>query len=360
MRLSSISELDIEKIEYIMQNKRYIFIYKQHNMDTNDPNDLYEPPHDLQFPKTINHKIWVEYLGRQLYQYEKYLLEDYRAEKCMNNMMKDLYTQCKDKTLFVPMLTNLDGNCMFESLIYHGIGNSVMEIRRILSILMYVYKDYKGFLPNIDMTLTEIFNMANEIEYVVSKQKEGNETVKKFYKYTYNVMCQDLSNNHSWSRLPTQLILMVLSYIYKLEFVIIGSNSSYENKVNVHDSIQNIKKIYLGHLGESHYVPLDILTDDYDLDPLFYSDAKIALIKWAEAMEKIKIEKYTTALKIKKIEEEMNNEPEKKSEEEEKFQSIDFNKLSDNNEIYMVDFNNSDDKNESTGLEDDKTYMVYM
>lgn len=327
-------------------------------MDANNPNASEDIPKEFHFPKTINQKIWIEYLGRQLTQHERYLLEDYRAEKYMNNMMKDLYVQCKNKKLFVPMLTNLDGNCMFESLVYHGVTSSVMEIRKILSLIMYLYKNYKGFLPNIDMTLEEIFNMANEIEYVVCRRKVNNEVIKDFYKYTYNVMCQDLSNNHSWSRLPTQLILMILSYIYKLEFIVVGSNSDYENKVNVYDSIQNtpnIKKIYLGHLGESHYVPLDILTDEYDLDPLFYNNAKDALIDWAESMEKMKINKYLASLKIKELEVKLETEGKK---EEETFQNIDFNKVaSESDDVYMVDFNKVD---EITGQNSDQTYMVYF
>ena len=324
-------------------------------MDATNPNASDDIPKELQFPKTINQKIWNEYLGRQLSQHERYLLEDYRAEKYMNNMMKDLYVQCKNKKLFVPMLTNLDGNCMFESLVYHGVTSSVMEIRRILSLIMYLYKNYKGFLPNIDMTLEEIFNMANEIECVVRRTKVNNEVVKDYYKYTYNVMCQDLSNNHSWSRLPTQLILMVLSYIYKLEFIVVGSNSEYENKVNVYENPTfNTKKIYLGHLGESHYVPLDILTDDYDLDPLFYNHAKTALIDWAESMEKIKINKHLAILKVKELEikDESGKNP------EETFQSIDFNKVaSESDDVYMVDFNKVD---EITGPNSDNTYMVYF
>ena len=321
-------------------------------------------PIELRFPKTINYKIWGEYLGRNLNNQERYLLEDYRAEKYMNNMMKQLYIQCNKKNLFVPMLTNLDGNCLFESLVYHDVASSVMEIRDILSLLLYVYKDYKGFLPNNDVSLEEMFNMTNEIEYVSRRRKVNNEYVKDYYKYTYNVMCQDLTNNHSWSRLPTQIILMVLSYVYKLEFIIVGSNNDYENKVNVYENIPvTTQKIYLGHLGESHYVPLDILTLDYEIDPLFYKNSRIALIEWAESIEKMKINKYLQSLKLKELETKIISESDENKEE--LFQTVDLAKLDDaNNEVYMVDFSEVDQANDDqindNNNESDKAYMVYF
>ena len=51
--------------------------------------------------------------------------------------------------------------------------------------------------------------------------------------------------------------------------------------INAYDGIPNIdlKTIYLGKLGESHYVPIDILNKDEIIDPLYYNDAKITLIK---------------------------------------------------------------------------------
>lgn len=266
-------------------------------------------PAFLKFPRTINHKEWARYLQRQLSFDERCILEDYRAENYMNNMMKELYEQCKKKeNLYVPMLTNIDGNCLIESLNYYGIGSDVKQLRSILSIVMYIYGDYKGFLPNSELSLKEMFEFSNEVEIVSTRKKKDDDT-REFYKYTYNVMCQDLSNSHSWQRLPTQIILTLISYLYKIEIKIISNMGSYENIINAYESVNQkpqLRTVYLGHLGESHYVPLDILDPNKEeIDPLLYRNAKKRLIEWATFMEKIKINNYfEELLKIQKQEKE--------------------------------------------------------
>ena len=260
-------------------------------------------PQELLFPRKLNFKIWMEYLGRNLRFNEKYMLESYKAERYMNEMLNGLYEQCAKKNLFVPMLTNMDGNCMFESLVYYKIAKNVKELRLSLSLMMYMYKDYKGFLPDTDDTLNDKFNMMNEIEYVVNRKKENGvpgKIINDFYTYAYNVMCQDLSNMHSWSRLPTQLIMIVISYIYKLEIIVISNNGSYEHKINAYEtSKKNVKlqTVYLGHLGESHYVPLDVLQNDEEIVQIYYTESKQKLIEWATKMEEIKINNYYEDLK---------------------------------------------------------------
>ena len=297
-------KLKLKKMKLLLKD-----IYQSHRltlkMDTHQGDQqLSYPPH-LIFPRKINLKVWMAYLGRPLSYDERFLLEDYRAERHMNEMMVGLYDQClKKKQLYVPMLTSLDGNCMFESLVYHGICESVEKLRTVLSLIMYIYKNYKGFLPNTDMTFEEMFGMTNEIEHVLCRRKENGEVQKEFYKYTYNVMCQDLSNMHSWSRLPTQLIMLLISYMYKLEIIVISNTGSYEHKINAYDSVEikpEIKTIYLGHLGESHYVPVDVLKDDEEIDPLFYKYAKTRLIDWATKMEEIKIRNHFETIENQKM-----------------------------------------------------------
>ncbi|QKF93693.1 OTU domain-containing protein [Fadolivirus algeromassiliense] len=305
-------------------------------------------PEYLKFPRTINHKVWAEYLGRQLNWDERCILEDYRAENRMNDMMKELYTQCNIKgNLYVPMLTNIDGNCLIESLNYYGIGENVKQLRNMLSVLMYIYKDYKGFLPNNDLSLKELFDMTNEIEIVCSRKKTDDDEHLEYYKYTYNVMCQDLSNSHSWQRLPTQLILMVVSYVFKVEIIIVSNMGSYENVINAFESVTpkpSLFTVYLGHLGESHYIPLDILNPDKEeLDPLFYRDAKHKLIEWATFMEKIKINNYyEELLKKQKVNEILVTESIK----------VETDQISDSNITTFVDVaaitgNNNNNDNDS-------------
>lgn len=311
-------------------------------MDIQEFNDV---PQALRFPRKINLRVWAWYLGRPLSFDEKFLLEDYRSEKHMNDMMAGLYEQClKKKQLYVPMLTNLSGDCMFESLVYHGIGENVQQLRNILTFIMYIYKNYKGFLPNTDTTLEEMFNMTNEIEHVLCRRTENGETVKEFYKYTYNVMCQDLSNMHSWSRLPTQLIMLLISYIFKVEINVISNTGSYEHKINAYDSFDvkpEMRTIYFGHLGESHYVPVDVLKDDEEIDPLFYNHAKTRLIDWATKMQNIKVRNYFEALANQKMMEEREKEIEKNTlqinvnesnKDQPNFTDIDLSKIDNNNE----------------------------
>lgn len=256
-------------------------------------------PKHLQFPKTLNEKKWIEYLERHLEYKEKCIINSVRIERSFNKDIEELYTICKKKRMYIPELTNMDGNCLFESLNYHGIGRDVNTFRTGLSILMYYYKTTKNFFPHQESSLEELFNTFNEVEYAYSVRHIKEDNIKdyeiEYYKYTYNVMCQDLQNNGSWSRLPTQLILMVISLLYKLNIVIINNSNDYEMNVNVYENVQNkphIRTIYLGNLGESHYLPIDLLQEDEEIDPLYYTEAVDEFLKWAKYMQDVKVRNY--------------------------------------------------------------------
>jgi len=258
----------------------------------------------FKYPRKLKPAIWEEYVGRKLTYEERCLIERCKAEKYMNAMMRDLYVQCLQKNYYVPVLTNLDGNCLFESLVYHKIGNSVQELRSMLSMIFYIFQNYKNLLPGVELTLSELFSFANEIEYVSTK-KSDSEPV--YYKYSYTIMCQDLGNLTCWSRLPTQLILLVISYLYKIEIIVINSNTGYETKINAYESVNNnghnVNKVYLGHLGESHYVSLDIMMDkEKKFEPLFYTEARDNLIKWGTMLQNIKINADINKKNERKIE----------------------------------------------------------
>lgn len=202
-----------------------------------------------------------EYAGRDLTEREIMIFQNYKIEKTVNTMMRNLHKMCKIKgTVYVPVLTSLDGNCLMESFVYHGLGADVASMRRMLSIIMYIYRDYKNFFPNNDNTLQELFNQTNEVEIV---ELDG----KKF-KYDYTAMCQDLSNDNSWTRLPTELILMVVSYIFKLNIIIINDNNTYETNICITSMPR--KTIYLGHIGEAHYVPITNYTQQLQ-NELYYN-----------------------------------------------------------------------------------------
>ncbi len=247
------------------------------------------PPHIL-FPNTLNFNVLESYLGRELISKEKTRIKNFWSESKFNSKLNDLHNVCKKKNLSIPILTNLDGNCLFESLVYLGIGTDISKLRKIVSFLLYLYKDYKYLVPN-DRTLKEMFNDTNEIEFV----KSSND----YYSYTYETMCQDVSNLNSWNELPTQIMLMVISYVFKVEIIIITNTSEYESKINMFNNDTNktninIRTIHIGKIDESHYFPL---TDyDEDIKLLYYDGCLIRLRNWVSEMEKLKMLEYDDSI----------------------------------------------------------------
>lgn len=240
------------------------------------------PPH-LSFPKTFDTVIIEEYLERELLPEEENLIENFRVEYEFNNKLESLHKICGAKNLCIPVLTQLDGNCLFESLVYHGIGTSIEHLRKVISTLLCIFKDHKNFFPDEESTLQELFTMANEIQYVVCNDSN-------FYTYTYDTMCQDLLNKYAWDRLPTQIILMVISYVYKLEIIILNNNSNYVNNINVFKNKPGnnieIKKLHLGHIHEAHYFPL--VHNNNGTIPIYYDTYQEMMSAWVRDMERIK------------------------------------------------------------------------
>ena len=240
----------------------------------------------MEFPKTINIRKWVEYLGRQLTPQEINILQSVRVETKMNDDLKLLHNKCEVLNYHIPKLKEWDGNCMFESLNYHNIGDSVSSLREGLAFIMYQFKDYENFFPDQKESLSELFVLFNEIEYVHCNDK--------LYKYTYNIMCRDIADDQSWSKLPTQLILMVISFIFRVKIVIINNQTTWVNTINIYEEhpIEDMKTVYIGHLLESHYVPLDVNNGEDEYVPIYHKDLKRKFIKWAMLMQKHKIQRH--------------------------------------------------------------------
>ena len=102
-------------------------------------------------------------------------------------------------------------------------------------------------------------------------------------------MCQDLGNLECWSRLPMQLILLVISYLYKSKIIIMHSNTGHHTDINAYNN-NNLPAIYLGLLGESHYVPIDTLNDDETADNIYYTDAYENFVNWQKKLEEKKVQ----------------------------------------------------------------------
>jgi hypothetical protein len=238
-----------------------------------------EKPVRQPFPRNINVRVWTKYLKKRLTNHELSILQNIRDEKIMNSKMKELHDKVREHNLYVSELTKLHGNCLFESLIYYGLADSVSSIREGLAYVMYQFQDYKNFFPSQEESLGELFQYTNEIEHVICSNN------KKLYKYSFNVMCQDIVDDMSWAKLPTQLILMTLSLIYKIEIVIYNNENDWVNKVNVWENTDTeVKTIYIGHILESHYVPLDIDVDGTE-SAKYYKTARSMFFRWGNYVE---------------------------------------------------------------------------
>jgi hypothetical protein len=240
------------------------------------------------FPKTTNKRKWSEYLNRDLNNDEECLLDELKKEMIVNNMLSDLNKVLEGRNnidkLYIPLLTKIDGNCLFESLVYHGIGNDIKSLRSSLGYLIYQLQD--SYLPDQNKTIREMYDtfFCDDINFVYCNED------KKIYKYNYNLMCIDITSMNSWDRLPTNLILVIISWIFKLKIIILSDNTNYENIINAYDSSEEnntleLKEIYLGKIGgEFHYLPLDIVkTTNKNLK---YNDIKRMFIKWGYYMSK--------------------------------------------------------------------------
>lgn len=254
----------------------------------------------MEFPRKVNVKAWENYLKRGLYSNEVDLILDTKAENEMNKRLRELWANSLQQNMHIAVLTDLDGNCLFNSLIYHGVGSSVRELRNILSYVMYHMRYDTDFL--FDDTLDQLFTL--EVTFGFSND-DGEPYVYnvvdgRLYKYTYDIMCQCLVMDGCWSILPANMILLVISRLFDLEIRIISTKSNNETDCTVISAYDNApddlkrpqRVITLGHIHENHYVPLgsnDVCLDMNLIDtPPKYTDDKKLFVKWARLMERRK------------------------------------------------------------------------
>jgi len=237
---------------------------------------------DVYYPKTSDIETWESFLNRELTMEEKLYLMDVVIEKGLNKEIYLLQENLKrDGTLYIPKLTSNVGNCLFESLEILGYGDAE-QIRKNVSAIMTLCAKDESFFPFIHQSLYNIFYNSNDIATVLDKDEN------KSYKYNYDMMLVDLYSNHTWSRLPTELILMVISRIYKIQILIYHNNTQYVSTVNVWDDMSLSTIIRLGQLNEEHYVPIKQITDATTADmvnkKIKYVKAKNRFHKWAREL----------------------------------------------------------------------------
>lgn len=264
------------------------------------------------YPRTIKESKWKEYLGRELEDFERHILHNTLLEIRFNiSKMIPLYKKLYKYNMVVPKLTELEGNCFFESLVYHGIGDEPINLRKFLAYMMYQLRDYKNIIPGQNLTPKELyqFEIYDQIEYLYCKENN------KLYKNNYDIMCMDLSTPHSWSILPINLIMFIISRIFNVEIKFIKDTDSMDTNfrtINAYENLEdkpNLQTIYLGHILESHYIPIIYYTSETELTQekylesvLYYESNKAIFHKWGLLME--------NKLKEEKEKEENNNEKE--------------------------------------------------
>lgn len=256
------------------------------------------------YKSTIERKYWENYLERRLTYEERAILENARGEKKTNEKIKAIFNRAREKNLYIPELTELKGNCMFETLKYHDLCENIEDLRRAVAWSMHIFRSTRGFIPCEDSstpieqqpTLMEIFDMQNEVEYIFWKEKIA------LIKYNYSVMCRDINTDTSWSRLPTELIFRTLSVLYNLRFLILHDNGHTTIIESIVD--ENTININMALLGEFHYIPLQYRHGhDYEDDCPKYRESLRDFHNWARTMAE-------SVGKVEEIEQEEQEEEE--------------------------------------------------
>lgn len=252
--------------------------YEYVNTDYNVLNqDIYYPQPDFE--------LWESLLNRQLQNKERKIIHDYLLEKDTNLQIKTLHNNMlSNGYFFIPKLTKNNGNCLWECLSILGYGKA-SEIRKNIAALLLLVKNDWNFFPNRDTCPEELFINCNDVELVRDKN------TGLVYEYDYDMMVLDLYSNHSWNRLPMELILMTVSRVYEINFKIFSNNSDYINKISI-DNLEE-ENIYLGHINEEHYLPIIKIDDELENDPVLlleylntypiYTSAKKNYDKWAKS-----------------------------------------------------------------------------
>ena len=102
-------------------------------------------------------KLLEHTLGRKLTKEEFHIIYNVKFERYINSDLSNLTDILKTKKMFVPVLTDLDGNCLFESIKYYKLFDDHIKFREDLSCLMMLFKNYKNFFPNQPDSLNDLF-----------------------------------------------------------------------------------------------------------------------------------------------------------------------------------------------------------
>jgi len=185
--------------------------------------------------KELTDKYWNDILDRELTKSESKLLRKARVEKLLNRKLRDIHERVQADGLFIPYLPDLDGNCIFESLKYHGLCENTDDFRKGLAILMIALKDKKYFVPEQESSMNELFSdpyydpYSKKYNYDIVHCKKK----KKLYVYNFVAMCVDLACDTSWDRLHTQMVLTVLALVLNIKIMIYHNDTDYVTPIEI-------------------------------------------------------------------------------------------------------------------------------
>jgi len=219
-----------------------------------------------QFPQNINLVNWNTYLNYcdGLNKETTYIINTVKQEKRFNLILNRIYNKCRldeNTHYYTSLLTPEDGNCLFHALVDNGIGTDHKSLRRGLAYIMYLFKSRKDFFDNSSMSdsFEDLFACYNEIQIAYSQKH------KKVFKFNYDLMCYDMAGDTNFSSTLTELLLMVISQLYKTEFKIYHSNGTHDyisdvsawKHLNDEDKKdKKIRTVYLGQMEEMHFISI--------------------------------------------------------------------------------------------------------
>jgi len=224
-----------------------------------------------QFPHTININKWCDFFNtNQLNSQTRRLFYHVKREKYQNLHLQKIFQQFKSHNLemYTAQFTPEDGNCLFHVLVENGIGKDATSLRRGIAYILHVFKDQKNFFDNPDMSSTfeELFTNFNEVE-IVRLVKEN-----KAYKFDYNLMIYDIAGDTNFSTALTELLLLIISQLYKVEFKIFhdgneGTDTGYITSLSAWEHLKdtdknNIRTVYMAQIGELHYFSIMKVPDE--------------------------------------------------------------------------------------------------
>jgi hypothetical protein len=179
--------------------------------------------HDYTMDK-YNPNIWREKVGRNLTKKEYEIIKDSRCEYRMNMKINEVQMRLNKIGFKISDLTDLEGNCMYESIGFN-VHEDIEVIKKKVSSSMKKWRNEPAIKGN-DLVLEELCMIYNEIEFVKVNGKRE--------KYTFDLMVLDLLQDNGWQRMPTEILLHIISKIYNKKIIIFRNEGG---SINVIDNI---------------------------------------------------------------------------------------------------------------------------